>query len=159
MGEILGAYSQAFAFSDQKEVEFESNEETEEVREGFTAINLSKEIKQRIQAPWAKAIIVKVFGKIVGFNFLHAKFMGLWKAGARIDMVDLGRDFFLLRFSLVQDLEMVFMKGSWFVGEHFLSIRRWEANFKPAEAQVSSVVTWVRLHELPIEYYDAEVLK
>lgn len=38
VGEILGAYSQAFAFSDQKDAKFESNEETEEVREGFTAI-------------------------------------------------------------------------------------------------------------------------
>ena len=54
-------------------------------------------------------------------------------------MVDLGRDFFLLRFSIIKDLEMVFKKGPWFIGEHFLSIRRWVANCKPLEALVSSV--------------------
>ena len=37
-------------------------------------------------------------------------------------MVDLGRDFFLLRFSIIEDLEMVLKKGPWFIGEHFLSI-------------------------------------
>ncbi|XP_065629976.1 uncharacterized protein At4g02000-like [Quercus suber] len=58
----------------------------------------------------------------------------------------------------MEDLEMVLMKGPWFISEHFLSIRRWEANFKPSEAQVSSMAVWVRLNELPIEYYDAEVL-
>ena len=54
-------------------------------------------------------------------------------------MVDLGRDFFLLRFLLMEDLELVLKKGPWFIGEHFLSIRKWEANFKLSEAQVPSI--------------------
>ena len=84
--------------------------------------------------------------------------MGLWKPSGRVDMVDLGREFFLLRFSIIEDLEMVLKKGPWFIGEHVLSIRRWETNFKPLEALVSSVAVWVRLNELPIQYYDAAVL-
>ena len=67
---------------------------------------------------------MKVFGKIVGYNFLHAKLMGLWKPVGRIDIVDLGRDFFLLRFSLMEDLELVLKKGPWFIGEHFLLIQK-----------------------------------
>ena len=43
VGEILGAYSQAFAFLDQMEVESDSEEAIEEVREGFASINLLKE--------------------------------------------------------------------------------------------------------------------
>ena len=82
---------------------------------------------------------MKVFGRTVGFNFLHAKLMGIWKPTGRIDMVDLGRDFFLLRFLLMEDLELVLKKGPWFIGEHFLSIRKWEANFKLSEAQVPSI--------------------
>ena len=49
-------------------------------------------------------------------------------------MVDLGKDFFLLKFLLMEDLELVLKKGPWFIGEQFLSIRKWEANFKPSEA-------------------------
>ena len=104
------------------DVESELDKETKDIREGFAAIRLSKETKQRIRAPWAKAIIVKVFRKTVGYNYLHAKLLGLWKPAGRIDMVELGRDFFLLRFSLLEDLEQVLRKGSWFIGEHFLSI-------------------------------------
>nr|POE74142.1 hypothetical protein CFP56_63252 [Quercus suber] len=74
-------------------------------------------------------------------------------------MVDLGRDFFLLRFSVDENLEAVLKKGPWFVGGHFLSIRKWEANFKPSKALVSSVVVWVRLNELPLEYYEATMLR
>ena len=54
---------------------------------------------------------------------------------------------------------MVLKKGPWFIRGHFLSIRKWEANFKPSEALVSSVAVWVRLNELPIEYYEATMLR
>ena len=50
VGEILGAYSQAFAFSDQMEAESDSDEEIEEVREDLASVSLLKETKQRIRA-------------------------------------------------------------------------------------------------------------
>lgn len=134
-------------------------EEIDEVREGFAAISLSKETKQRIRAPWAKAITIKVFGRTVGFTFLHTKIMRLWKPTCKVDMVDLGKDFFLVTFSSQEDLEAVLKKGPWFIGEHFLSICKWEANFKLSEAIVTSVAVWVRLNELLIEYYKAVVLR
>nr|POF09820.1 hypothetical protein CFP56_67428 [Quercus suber] len=124
VGEIPGAYSQAFVFTDQMEADSDSDEELEEIREGFASVCLSKETKQRIWAPWTNVIIVKVFGK-------------------KFD----------------EDLEAVLKKGPWFVGGHFLSIRKWEVNFKPLEASVSSVAVWVRLNELPLEYYEATVLR
>nr|POE61354.1 uncharacterized protein CFP56_66724 [Quercus suber] len=159
VGKILRAYSQAFAFTDQMEADSDSNEEIEEIREGFASVCLSKETKQRIRAPWTNALIVKVFGKNVGYNYLHSKLLDLWKLTGRVDMVDFSRDFFLLRFSVDEDLEVVLKKGPWFVGGHFLSIQRWEVNFKPSEALVSSVAVWVKLNELPIEYYNAIVLR
>ncbi|XP_030928973.1 uncharacterized protein LOC115955074 isoform X1 [Quercus lobata] len=144
-----GAYSQSLAFLDQTEAKYESDEETEDIRKALAVISLSKETKQRIRAPWAKALIVKVFGKTVGYNFLHAKLLSLWKPSGRFDMVDLGKDFYLLRFAVRDDLKMVLMKGPWFIGEHFLSIRCWEANFKPSEVQVSSVAVKSSVSSLP----------
>ena len=94
----------------------------------------------------------------MGFSFLHSKIHSLWKLAGRLDCVPLGHDFFLIRFSLKEDSEAVLMKGLWFVGEHFLSIRLWEPNFKPSTTNISSIAVWVRLYELPIEYYNAEAL-
>lgn len=82
------------------DAESNSDEEVEELREGFASVSLSKETKQCIRAPWSKAIIVKVFSRIVGYKFLHSRLMNLWKPFGRVDMVDLGKDFFLLRFSI-----------------------------------------------------------
>lgn len=47
----------------------------------------------------------------------------------------------------------------WFIGEQFLSIRLWEPNFKPSMTNVSCITVWIRLNELPIEYYEVEVLE
>lgn len=68
VGEIPGAYSQAIAFTGQMEANLDSDEKIEEIREGFASVCLSKETKQHIQAPWTNALIVKVFGKNVGYN-------------------------------------------------------------------------------------------
>jgi len=72
--------------------------------------------------------------------------------------VDLGYGFFLTRLSLKEDFEAVLQKGPWFIGKHFLSIRPWESDFKPELANVSSIVVWISLNGLPIEYYNAEAL-
>ena len=73
--------------------------------------------------------------------------------------MDLGHGFFLTRLSLGEDYENVLRKGPWFIRDHFLSIRPWEPDFKPALASVSSITVWIRLNELPIEYYNGEALQ
>lgn len=70
VGEIPDAFTQAFSFGDLMEEEAESDEEVESLREGLVAVRFSKEFKQQIRSPWAKALIVKVYGRSVGFSFL-----------------------------------------------------------------------------------------
>lgn len=77
----------------------------------------------------------------------------------RIDIVDLGKEFFLVRFYSKKDQDAVLDKGPWFIGENFPSICPWEPNFKPSTTTVSSITVWVRLNELPIEYYEANTFK
>ena len=159
VGEIPGAFSQAFSFEDGMDDDAGSDEEVETLRQGLLSVKLSREFKQKIRKPWGRAFIVKVFGRSVGLNFMQAKLLALWKPAGRLDCVDLGHGFFLTRLSLGEDYENVLRKGPWFIGDHFISIRPWEPDFKPALASVSSIAVWVRLNELPIEYYNAEVLQ
>lgn len=122
-------------------------------------MKLSKEVKQRIRATWANSFIVKLYGKTAGYTFMQYRLNVLWRPTGRMDIIDLGQDFFLVRFGCKEDHDRVLEKGPWFLGEHFLSIRPWESNFKPSSANVSFVAIWIRLNELPIEYYEPEVLK
>ena len=126
---------------------------------GMVAVNLTPDTRRSIRARWNHALIAKVFGRTVGFHYLRSKVMGLWKPAGRLDCVDLGRDFFLIKFGLVEDFDNVIQGGPWFVEGHFLTIRAWEPNFKPTCAVCNMVAVCVRLPELPFEYYDPGVLK
>ena len=166
VGEIPGAFAQPFDLRDKEETNmvpssFEADMESDEIRElkeGLVAVKISQGLMQRIRVPWSKALIVKVYGRMAGYNFLHAKILSLWNPVGRIDCIDLGKDFFLVRFLVKEDHDSMLKNGPWFIEENFLSIRPWEPNFKPATTVVSLVAVWVRLNKLPIEYYNSEAL-
>ena len=159
IGGMPGAFIQAFNLDSTLEEDPESDSEVDEITEGVAVVKLSKESKLRIRSKWAHTLIIKVFGRTVGFHFLHAKVMSLWKPFGRLEFVDLGKDFFLIRFGLVEDFNKVLRGGPWFIGEHYLTIRPWVPNFIPSEANCSSVAVWIRLPKLPLEYYEESVLK
>ena len=127
--------------------------------EGMTEVKLSKKTKARIRAPWSKALIVKVYGRSVGFHYLTFKINALWKPTAKMDCVTLGKGFFLVRFSNSDDYDKVFQGGSWFIEEYFLPIKPWEPYFIACEAKLTSVTVWIRFPKLPIEFHDASILR
>jgi len=53
VGEIPGAYAKAFDFSDLRDMEADSNEEVEDLREGLAAVKLMRETKLCIRKPWS----------------------------------------------------------------------------------------------------------
>ena len=159
VGDIPGAYEQAFGFDAFMEDEADSDCEESSLCDGMVVISLSKEEKVRIREPWGNAIIVKTLGWKVGFLFLSTKLRTMWMPSGRMDIIDLGNDFFLIKFELQTDLEVVLKGGLWFVGQQFLAIRKWEPEFKAEEASLSSVAVWIRLLGLPIEFYEPTILK
>ena len=158
VGELLEAYEQAF-FGVAMEADDVSSDEEEDVPElGEVIIRFPRELKCRIKAPWSTSLIVKVFGRTVRYIFLINKLKALWKSAGDFSCVDLGSSFFLVKFESKNDFEEVLRGGPWFIGEHFLSIRPWSLNFRASEASMSSMAVWVRLLELPVEYYLRESL-
>ena len=75
VGEIAGAYAQAFDFTDQMEDDVDLDDEVAGLREGLAVVKLMKETKICIRGPWAKALIVKLYGRKIGFNFIQNKLM------------------------------------------------------------------------------------
>ena len=131
VGDIPGAYAQAFKFQVDEEEEPFFDEEVNDPLEGSVANKLSKRTKMNIRAKWTHSLIVKVFGRTVGFHFLHSRIMQLWKPAGRLDCIDLENDFYLIKFGLVEDFERVLKGGPWFIGEHFLTIHAWNLTLNP----------------------------
>ena len=98
VGEIPGAFEQAFDFESNMETKIKSDDEFTDLPSGELAVKLSRKRKGKMRAPWANALIVKVFGKNVGYHFLHSKLLGMWKLIGKMDYMDLGHNFFLIKF-------------------------------------------------------------
>uniref|UniRef100_A0A7N2KS56 DUF4283 domain-containing protein n=1 Tax=Quercus lobata TaxID=97700 RepID=A0A7N2KS56_QUELO len=139
VGDIPGVYEQAFKFNKDWEEDYESEIEMKPLTEGMTEVKLSKETKARIRAPWSRALIVKVYGRSVGFHYLTFKINALWKPTAKMDYVTLGKGFFLVCFNNSNDYDYVLRGGPWFIGEYFLAIKPWEPYFIAYEAKLTSV--------------------
>ncbi|XP_050277967.1 uncharacterized protein LOC126719464 [Quercus robur] len=158
-----GAYVNAFDFESlMEEDEFSDGEGSESngrIPEGWVTVKLTKETKRRIRGPLLKAIIVKQVGRTISLTYMCTKLNQMWRPSTRMDCVDLGYGFFLVRFFAKEDLDNVLRRGPWFLGDHFLSIRLWEPFFKPSTVNVSLIAVWIHLCELPFKLYEAEVLK
>ena len=72
VGELPGAFEQAFDFNNEMEYDVTSDDDFESLPPREVVVKLSGERKNKIRASWASALIVKVFRKVVGFHFLHS---------------------------------------------------------------------------------------
>lgn len=61
-------------------------------------IPLSLEEKERIYKPWQHAVIIKLYGQKIGHQLLRQKIYVLWKPTENLHLIDLGSDFYLLKF-------------------------------------------------------------
>ncbi|XP_072082104.1 uncharacterized protein [Arachis hypogaea] len=48
--------------------------------------------------------------------------------------------------------------GSWLMFNHYLTITRWVPDFNPFGTEINKIAAWVRLPNIPIEYYDKRFL-
>ena len=139
IGVIPGAFEQAFGLSNDMDEDVQSDSETGDGTKGNLVVCLSREEKSRIRAVWRKALIIKAFGWKVGYNYLYPKICNLWNSCEKMDCIDLGSDYFLIKFDLEEDVDRVLKGGPWFIGQQFLAIRQWEPEFRASEATFSSV--------------------
>ena len=89
VGEISGAYEQAFGFENTMEEGVESDDETADLNARIAVVNLSSERKSKMRSQWTKALIVKVIGRTVGYHFLHSRLLGMWKPAGKLECVAL----------------------------------------------------------------------
>ncbi|XP_028057099.1 uncharacterized protein LOC114261089 [Camellia sinensis] len=74
------------------------------------------------------------------------------------NVIDLGNNHFLFKFSSLEDCAHVYSGGQWVIMDHYLTVRKSEPDFKASEAFETTTAVWVRFSELPIEYFQEKVL-
>lgn len=99
-------------------------DETTNLSKGAAFVYISSKDKQRIYQQWARALIVKVYGKNVGFKLLYRKLHELWKPNKELTLIDLGHDFFLIDFKHHENYSKTLHDSLLFISGHFLAVRQ-----------------------------------
>ncbi|KAH0727379.1 hypothetical protein KY284_003244 [Solanum tuberosum] len=73
-------------------------------------------------------------------------------------LIDLGADYYIVKFSKEENMMTALQKGPWFINGHYHSVRQWEPNFVPDEGSLTHSAAWIRLPHLPTKFYDGLLL-
>ncbi|XP_070051943.1 uncharacterized protein [Nicotiana tomentosiformis] len=122
-------------------------------------IPLSQEDRVRMYLPWKYSIIIKLQGKQILHQILRKKAQELWKVKENLPLIDLGADYYIAKLQNKDSMHSVLQNGPWFIFGHFLSCQRREPNFVASEAKQSFTAIWLRLPNLPTEFYDGFILQ
>ncbi|PKI46805.1 hypothetical protein CRG98_032802 [Punica granatum] len=107
-------------------------------QEGQLRVLLTGEEKQNLQQPWRSSLIVKLFEISFELHYFTQRLKSQWNPSRNMDCVDLGYSFFVV----TSNTRAGFSKPC----------------FRPSKATFSVVAIWVRLPELPIEFYSEKLL-
>ncbi|KAJ8766593.1 hypothetical protein K2173_023840 [Erythroxylum novogranatense] len=82
---------------------------------------IDTQYKQNLMSPWQQALVVKVLGRSVGYRVLYTRLYQMWKPKGELDILDLGYDYFLIKFTLEEDRTHVLTNGPWMIQGYYLT--------------------------------------
>ncbi|KAL7184074.1 hypothetical protein ACSBR2_026279 [Camellia fascicularis] len=121
-------------------------------------IKIPAGLLKKVREPWQKCLIVRILGKNIGYKLFVNRMRKLWNPQADFETLDIGHGFFIVKFEMMEDYSKVYMGGPWVMMDRYVTVRKWQADFKSDEAEEDTTAIWVRFPNLPIEYYDEKVL-
>lgn len=104
-------------------------------------------------------VIYKFMGIWPTEKALQAWIRNHWKPKGKIDLHLRSKGFFTVVFTNLEDKDRVFEGGLYFYASAGLCMRPWVMNFVPERDTFTSVLVWIRLYSLPLDYWLPESLK
>lgn len=122
----------------------EEGEGHEEEDRTCPIITLTKDEKLRLRNPWKHTLIVKVWVRQVGYAYLLRRNTSLWKPKAKMDLIAMENNYFLVKFYSIDDHEHAQLDGPWMIMDHCLLVRDWTKYFDPRKANNEEKITvWI----------------
>lgn len=152
MTEAEGKKDLDMTFDDEKD-DLEIAETTE-----YPLIKVSKEDKVRIRKQFKQCLIIKVLGRKVGYTYLLRRLYTIWHPKAKMELTSMANDYYLVKFNSATDYEFAKYGEPWMIMEIYLIVKEWRPDFEPHRDTTEKVLVWVRFPDLPLEYFDSNIL-
>lgn len=113
--------------------------------DGEPVITIGKEVLDAMNGLWKKCLIVKVLGRHIAISALSKRLREMWKPKGGMYVMDLPRQFFMIRFELEDEYLVALAGGPWRVFGSYLMTQAWTPEFDPLRDDIVTTPVWIRL--------------
>ncbi|EOA25923.1 hypothetical protein CARUB_v10019305mg, partial [Capsella rubella] len=126
--------------------------------EGEAVVTIDAEVLEVMNGLWKQCMIVKVLGRHVSIAVLLKKLREMWRPKGAMYVVDLPRQFFMVRFELEDEYLEALTGGPWRIFGSYLMVKAWEPEFDPMTDEIVTTPVWIRLSNIPVNFYHKRLL-
>lgn len=137
---------------DRLSLEFPDGEDGEPV------ITIGREVLEVMNGMWKQCMIVKVLGRTIPIASLSRRLREMWKPKGAMHVLDLPRQFFMIRFELEEEYLAALTGGPWRAFGSHLVAQAWSPEFDPLCDEIVTTPVWVRLSNIPVNFYHRAIL-
>ncbi|KAG8365030.1 hypothetical protein BUALT_Bualt18G0060600 [Buddleja alternifolia] len=119
---------------------------------------LKKDYVSGITHSWEDNIILKWEGKFINYNVLATKIDTLWSLKGLYELLEIGNNCYILKLKDKTKMESILTAGPWIIFNNHLGVRKWCPKFHASKDKALTTMSWVRIPELAIEYYQEEII-
>jgi hypothetical protein len=101
-------------------------------------VNVDPQFLATLETPWRQSVIMNLLGRSSAFKLLYTKIEQLWKPTAGFDVLDLGFDYFLVKFDEKEDFDNALGRGPKMILDHFRTVRPRTQDFHASYAIIDS---------------------
>lgn len=132
--------------------------EFEEVNPLKPMVHIDESVFEGLYAPWQDALVIKLLRKSLGYSIMKERLSRLWKLSASFEIMDIGNDFFMVKFKEEVDRVKVIKGGPWMIFDHYLTMQSWSPEFVSPIAKIDRTIVWIRFPGLNLFFYDESIL-
>ncbi|XP_018466068.2 uncharacterized protein LOC108837533 [Raphanus sativus] len=126
--------------------------------EGEPVITIEQEVLEAMNGLWKHCMIVKVLGRVTSIAALIRKLREMWKPKGSMYVMDLPRQYFMIRFGDEDEYLAALAGGPWRVFGSYLVVQAWTPSFDPLSDDIVTTPVWIRLANIPINFYHKSIL-
>lgn len=157
-GSKVGGMLSPESVLDEGFVEERVNLEFPDGEEGEPVITIGREVLDAMNGLWKQCMIVKVLGRTVPISILSRRLREMWKPRGAMYVMDLPRQFFMVRFEDEEEYLAALTGGPWKAFGSYLMVRGWSPEFNPMMDDIVTTPVWIRLSNILVTFYHKAIL-
>ncbi|KAL4279612.1 hypothetical protein GQ457_03G020590 [Hibiscus cannabinus] len=115
----------------------------------FLMIKFSDSLHKLEDKNMRQAKIVRLLGPSINYHVVWNKIQALRKTVERVQLVDMDKDYFIVKFTSTEDYTKALTARPSTVFGSYLTLQPWSRNFLTSQSYLSKVMVWMRLPGLP----------